>query len=622
MENDKTMELSQLIIARNEMLKKEKELYMNTVENINLRVGELIKNDFGTNLVQNSARDIAGETARRFFDFGDYYITVDQLYARFTNFSYDNDKDLLIENEGIRKAVYNIEDSPDHSETLKKISGDCEKAQEKLFQENRNNDKLDKNGKIAYRESKRNQDGDLYDELTGNKGEKKKVTKNGKECLLSDLHADHVQAREAARYNGRYIREDKVEKLKEFYNSPENMELIHASANAAKGDVRVCRIGDNIEYLNSKAMESRINKGENIVDITSKATAKQLADATITMLEKDTKTSSKIEKLKAKGYLDENGKVKPEVRKELERNIEKSQNAESKETVQGIKYGTVAKDAAGATKKSFEKILAGQIIYYVLPPVIFETKSIISNKNMSLKIFFNDFKKASKRITKYVISKLKEIFKNILGSAMSNFVKNFFDIIIEILKAVVKKITKIIKNVVMALVNCIKVLFFNKEATLAQKADAVTKILATTVTAVVLELLFEYLEKQFGLPNFLMEPLQIIVTVLSTNILMLVLQKLDLFDVQYGLLVSNIEKVFEEENNRYLAESAEIYDNDTELMEEQLESIKAHIKDVENELYALNIHKDDLSPVLEKLNSVFNMEIDFNSEWNEFVYSV
>ena len=173
---------------------------------------------------------------------------------------------------------------------------------------------------------------------------------------------------------------------------------------------------------------------------------------------------------------------------------------------------------------------------------------------MTLDLFLREIKKSGSRIVRYVVNKLGDIFKNIAGNTFNKFLKTFFDIIIETVKETVRRILKIIKQLVLSLVNCIRIIA-NKNATSAQKADSVSKLMSATVSTVVLEVLFEWMEKQFGLPDILMEPLQIIVTILVTNIIMLILQKADLFDVQYGLLVSNIQTIFEQENQIYLEES-------------------------------------------------------------------
>ena len=335
------LKLDELIQARHALAIKEQQLFLRTIEKINVSMNGLIKNDFGTTLVRNTSRDLAGEIVRRYFDFGDYYITVDQLYDRFINFSYDSDIDILMTDQGIRKSIYNYSDSL-NSSTLRGIVSSCDNAQKQLFAENRAQDRLDIKGKKAYRKLRTTDDGKLYDELTGHEGSTKTIIKNGKEVQVSDLQADHVQARESITYNERYIRDNKVEQLKEFFNSSDNMQMMHASANSSKGDVRVCENErGQVEYLNAKEMKSRQEKGEKLHDISYKATAEQLAEATISQWEKETKSGSKMTTLKEKGYLDENGKVKPEVKKELVNNIKRSQNKESIEILKDTDYTKV-----------------------------------------------------------------------------------------------------------------------------------------------------------------------------------------------------------------------------------------------------------------------------------------
>ncbi len=613
------LKLDELIQARHALAIKEQQLFLRTIEKINVSMNGLIKNDFGTTLVRNTSRDLAGEIVRRYFDFGDYYITVDQLYDRFINFSYDSDIDILMTDQGIRKSIYNYSDSL-NSSTLRGIVSSCDNAQKQLFAENRAQDRLDIKGKKAYRKLRTTDDGKLYDELTGHEGSTKTIIKNGKEVQVSDLQADHVQARESITYNERYIRDNKVEQLKEFFNSSDNMQMMHASANSSKGDVRVCENErGQVEYLNAKEMKSRQEKGEKLHDISYKATAEQLAEATISQWEKETKSGSKMTTLKEKGYLDENGKVKPEVKKELVNNIKRSQNKESIEILKDTDYTKVSKDATNQTKASMKKILAGQVIYYVMPPLIFETQNILRRrKDIQIDDFLLELKQSSKRVVKYVKNKMREILKNIAGNTIHKFVKNFFDIIIEMVKATVKRLIRGIKDIVLALVNCTRILF-DKNSSRAQKADSITKILSTTVTAIVMELLFEYLEKQLGLPDFLMEPLQIIVTILSTNIIMLVLNKADLFDVQYGLLVANIEKLIDEENKKYMLSSQELLELGMQEYEKGVEIIQLQIKELTQSIEMLDIYKNDAQSYLEEISKIWNMGIDFNAEWKEFI---
>ena len=256
-----------------------------------------------------------------------------------------------------------------------------------------------------------------------------------------------------------------------------------------------------------------------------------------------------------------------------------------------------------------------------MPPMIFETQTILKQKDITLDTFFKELKKAGNRVTKYVQSKMKEIFKNIAGNTFHKFIKSFFDCIIEIVKATAKRIVKVIKDVTLSLINCVKVLA-QKESSASQKADSITKILAATVTTVVMEILFEYLETQFHLPDFLMEPLQIIVTILSTNIIMLMLSKLDLFNTKYGFLVSNIENIFEEENERLLSSRNELLQEGRQVFDEQIQEIESEIANIKNSIIELNMYKDEALPYLDKINEVFDMGIDFEEEWMSYLQVV
>ena len=131
----------------------------------------------------------------------------------------------------------------------------------------------------------------------------------------------------------------------------------------------------------------------------------------------------------------------------------------------------------------------------------------------------------------------------------------------------------------MSLVSCVRTIA-DKNMSAAQKADAVTKTLAVVISGIVLELLFEYMEKQFGLPDFLMEPLQIVVTILSTNAIMLILQKLDLFNVQYGFLIANMERVFNETNEQFITASDELIATVEEEMKQQMQKLNDQIHDI------------------------------------------
>ena len=638
---EQQMTISELFDMRNALAMEQYELYISTITNINMRYRDLLTNDFGTTLVKNCAWDAADIIIDRFFNTRDFYVSPQQMYERICSFSYENDIDPLKDNAGIRKM---LRENLNTSEVLYDIEKTCREAQKTLFPKE---NYTDKNGKTSKRyvdyqmindgKAKYRNESDMRDELTG----------KPQEQLDHALEVDHVQATATATYNSRYLQRGAEETLKQFYNSSDNFQLLNKSANGSKGDVRVFSDGHTVisektlvkerhELTDKLRREIQREKGtsqsearkearkqaEKIIndkyhDITYKATAEQQAQAICDQWEN---SASAKENLVKNGILDENGKVKPEVRERLEKNLRKSMNAESKVILKNTDYKKVAEDAGKYTKSAVRKIIIGQVVYYVLPPLVFETRSLSSRKKMTLDIFLREIKKSGRRIVHYVVSKLGDIFKGIAGNTFNKFLKTFFDIIIETVKETVKRILKIIKQLVLSLVNCIRIIT-NKNATPAQKADSVSKLMSVTVSTVVLEILFEWMENQFGLPNILMEPLQIIVTILVTNLIMLILQKADLFDVQYGLLVSNIQTIFEQENQIYLEESNRLKQQGEREAEEYMGKLHEQIANIESSLTDFDPFEDDACIELSKLNEIYQMGIDFKKEWIDFCQS-
>ena len=129
--------LTDLIATRNEMLEKEKEIYLATAENLNLRIKELLNYNLGSEFVINIAKDVASEVVRNYFNLGDYYITPDQFYYRIKNFRYEKDIDIFEEDNNIKKEIFNRLDI----NALQEIANDDRSARENLFEGPRDTDK-------------------------------------------------------------------------------------------------------------------------------------------------------------------------------------------------------------------------------------------------------------------------------------------------------------------------------------------------------------------------------------------------------------------------------------------------------------------------------------------------
>lgn len=570
------MELKEVINRRNALAEEEKKMYLNAVTQFNTKSKELLTNSFGNQLVNACVRDLSGQVVRRLFNLGDLYLTADQLAKRIVKFDYDNEYDPLAGNIEYQKEVYNYDDrdSKYYESTLKSINERSAASVKPFHEGERGNEHFyDNNGKeyssrTDYKTKAINPSSDhMKDDLTG------------REVRKETIQGDHVRAVKSAAFNERYLGENYRQEMEKAYNSSDNMQWIDGRANIVK----------------SKAAtpEETIQKWEN----------------------EDSVAREHLIKI---GYLNEDGKVPKHVKKELERNFRHIENVESRAALKNADYKMIGSDAVKDTGVAVGKIITGQLIYYILPPLVYETKTILKNRHMTLDMFFAEIKKSSKRVIKYVSSKLRKLLTNLANNVVKKFLKSFFDILLSILKSTVKRVMGLVKDLVLALVDSMKIIF-NKDATKAQKADAVFNLVSVTITNVVVQVLIEYLSKQLGFPDFVAEVIELLAIVITSNIVMLVLQKIDLFDVRYGFLVTNLEKVFNE--------TSETYDREFHLAEEATDQEIKHILDkaseetlrFEERLANFDIYTDNVTEHLERVNKMFNMNIDFENEWKKFM---
>ena len=188
------------------------------------------------------------------------------------------------------------------------------------------------------------------------------------------------------------------------------------------------------------------------------------------------------------------------------------------------------------------------------------------------------------------------------------------------LKATVKRIFTMIKEVVMALVNSIKILG-DKNKNAAEKADAIVSTLGITISSIAVNVIIEYLEVQFPFLKPLSDPLQVIITILTANISMLILQKMDIFNVRYGLMVTKIKEIFEEGRAEYKEQLKLLEDETYTNIDKLLEEAEFEIFNVITDISSADINEKDLKDEINIINETFNMGIDLQEEWNQFAYN-
>lgn len=613
--------------------------YLNMVQQINTKAKAILTDDMGSQFVQNCGRDLAGEVVRNFFDTSNYNITVDQLAVRILKFSYEDEYDPLAENGGvgeIRKSVYNYNEL--QSAELDRIAADLDASQEKLFKkvdEKYEDNSLMRKGKERYATSRTTEDGTIIDEYTGQKGGRKK-TLGDKPSNRQEV--DHSQSANQATYNKKYLSEKGIEELKIMMNSADNFAMMEKSANASKGDVQVFEKNGKVlspdavrvekkeiaikikEETGKEPSKKEVNEifEKNVKNITSRATPEQIADAVCDRWENAGNKQTLIDK----GYLREDGTVPKSVRKRLVQNVCHSQNAESVVVLENTKYDEVAKDAAKNTKAAVGKIIAGQIIYYAAPPLVYEVRMILKNRQVKLDGALSQLGNAAQRIGEYVFSKIKDIFSNVIVSSLKKFIKSFMDILINVVKATVKKLLKIAKNLVLSTVDAVRIIA-DKNTSPAEKADSVFNLFGVTITSCVIEVLFELAADALHIPepfdDIVFGPLQILTTVVCTNLTMLILQKADLFDVRFGLKMENIRKVFNQERTTYALEMEATEKYSYTQIEEIIYMAREESRIIYNNLQELDPKKQSVRGQLNTINKMFSMNIDFDAEWLRFI---
>lgn len=596
--------LKTIFDERKRLSRKLDETYINIIENINKRTKELedMQKVFQNDFLKTCAMDISGETIRTFFDTGDYNITVDQLYNRIINFTYEDKIDPLSNTlEMNRKNIYNLANSKESQENLKREIGEPEK----LFNKET---VVDENGKEKKRKY---EDNSLIEKK---KKEYRKEHPNDEIGIAEKTDVDHSQPLATAKVYSKYLVEGGKEKIKEFYNSSDNFQMLGKTANQCKNSAVVYLKNEKGEYIDKEGnILKNQSKLDGRVDITNTATVKQRTEAVIDNIKggknRDPKTT---QKLKDEGILDENGEVKPEVKRKIEENLEKSYNKEGKVILKNTDKGKVAKDAGKETFRQMGKIISGQLIYYLVPPVIYEIKEGIKNNNDGDSIL-EKLKNSSERIIEYVSSKLDKILSNIFFNGFKKFIKNFFSIIIEIVKGVFKKILKLAKELIIVTIDAIKILFDGSKS-FAEKMDAILQLVGGLFVNLAIGILFEYISKQFFIPEWALLPLEMIVRVVLSNFAMLALKKLDIFGVNRKLKVEKIKAIFEEEEkNKDLIIQREI-DNVNSNNKLLFQELQEELFNINKKIEENNMFNQSIKEELKRSFEIFGKNITLNNK--------
>ena len=156
-----------------------------------------------------------------------------------------------------------------------------------------------------------------------------------------------------------------------------------------------------------------------------------------------------------------------------------------------------------------------------------------------------------------------------------------------------------------------------------EKADSVFSLFGVTITSCVVEVLFELAAEALHIHNpwddIIFGPLQILVTVVCTNLTMLILQKADLFDVRFGFKVNAVKRIFEEERDLYAQNMQYIEHHTNAQIEDIILKARSDSMQIYRDLQEIDPKNQSVRDQLNSINRMFSMNIDFDAEWLKFI---
>jgi len=629
------------LVKSQQLLIQQRLMYVNIANELNQKQNRVLMGDQDNNaLGQAVIMDISGQLASTYFGLNDLNISADQLARYMTNFSYESSEDPVAD-EVARK------------DGLSAVSADNIGISDQGLQA------LENQQKLFGKSIDRNQEGQKT----------ARSQSSGIDALTGERHegtrqeADHVMARSTV-YTPDWLSKAGQKKIETLTDSQTNFQMINWKANRIKSDNRVYS-DKNGNIIPVKYTEKQ---PDGTIDITATATPNQRNEAFIGSINKavsdanDTIANSKnaqkvkaaqttISELKKGNYLDEKGQLNKKISDQNLKNLHKMANAQDRIILADFGKNAMAhfqsagaqvlmghevyeRDMLGRTKtdennkpitktnRKGEKVhrggmkdlIIGQIIYYTLPPLLFEVRQGLK-KGKSTDGVLKRLKKSVGRITKFIISKLRNIIMNITSGGLRAFVKQLLSTAIDVLAGTLKNVLTILRDFLMAIMSSIKILT-NKKMSGVEKANAVMGLITTTTIGLIVNLLLDELPANL---EILKIPIQIIVTALLSNLAMKWLEQLDLFNIKYGFNIAQLRQLYDDASGNL---NIQLNEN-LRASEHRYDQVREELSKLEQQTMALkgiNYYYDSAEETLNDINYQYDMQIDFDGEWEQFVF--
>lgn len=573
-----------LIRIRDQYALEERKMYINYATKLNSLTNETLRTNYVKQFGDACLQDIVGQMIRSFFPSTDMYVTADQIIKRVVTFSYKIDYDPLKEQGAVRTLAYNYDEIAGISEFVNNPDFITKVKLDRGIYADKSRSSLSDYRKRVLVDKETNT---VVDELTGNiRPDQIPEGNNGR--TTASLEGDHKVPISEATVNEKFTRNIGafIEELDRIYNDKDNIWYIDEKANNIKDDLA---------------------NPEDVIEAWETAKPEQK------------------EVLRQRGYLDENDKVPEHIKAKLREIKQSRKNIKvklDKAQLRELDIREVGKEARKKTTAAIPKIAIGQLLYYMLPPVVYETKCIvISSKGKSLDpdSVPTKLEKALKRIVDYTLQHVGTMFANLTHNTAKHFVRTIFDLVIALLKSFIRHFVRIVKTVVLSVLDSVRIITQANSST-AEKADSITNLFVLALTNVLIEIAAEYLEL-YGVPSVVMEAVQVLVSVVASNLVFILMEKLDLFDVRYGFKITKLEQILADISNEYDTQYIELRDRTQEEIDVIKNEIRQQISAIQKNMEERDFYNEDVIEDVERINHLFDMNIGFQKEWETFTLS-
>ncbi|WP_370260334.1 hypothetical protein [Idiomarina sp.] len=241
--------------------------------------------------------------------------------------------------------------------------------------------------------------------------------------------------------------------------------------------------------------------------------------------------------------------------KRREKEARKASEAEANKTIVGnlTKDSKLAKGVVGSAaeqgKKELENRGIGEVVLLIIKPIMFEFKDIFANgieSGTDSHSTLSSLKYRLNRAFDYVKRNVAAMGFDVIKDALLNFCRNIVNAIVDMFVGVLKKGLKIVMEGFSAIMQSIKILL--SDSSPAQKGDAITKLLATTITTYVgysfEETILGFVSKM-PMGDILSEAMMVVVTGISSSVVVWLLDQLDLFSTKLEKRTQRVKEVFD-----------------------------------------------------------------------------